>query len=148
MSCETFEENICGVQYVTTQWPATKQMVIKFKLIKMFGEAIFTIVESMNVKGKDKDAAQLAALKSALSTVFETSSPEELAGLITEILTLNNATKRDGTRISTTNYDQLYSGGDMKENYMALLFVIKSNYSAFFKGQKASDFLAKVEAQL
>jgi hypothetical protein len=148
MACETFDETINGVQYVTTQWPATKQVLMKLKLVKVFGDALFDIVQGITTKEKNeskRQEAQLKAFQNAIHSLFESSSPEDITGLIREVLTCG-ATKREGKRITVNEFDSIYNDAGLKEMYLACLFVVKSNYADFFKGQKAEEFLAQVES--
>lgn len=149
MSCETFDEIINNAQYVTTQWPATKQMVMKMKLLDTFGEAIFEILKGVNTdsKGDEKEKAQTEALKAGISSLFGKKDPEYIASLLKEILTCG-ATKREGVRITPTKFDEIYNDAGLGEMYKACMFVIKSNYSDLFKGQSFGGALAMVEEQL
>ena len=150
MACETFDTQINSAQYVTTQWSATKQVLMKFKLAKTFGECLFEIVGLMSVKADDPDKQkkQMDAFKSAMHLLFKNNSPEDVTNLIKETLTCG-ATKREGVRLTSTNFDAVFNDAGLPELYKAFLFVIKSNYSDFFKGQKgAEDLLAELETKL
>lgn len=149
MPCETIDQEINGVLYVTTQWSATKQILMKLKLVNTFGDALFDVVQGMTSKatGDEKEKTQIAAFRSATNTLFKTSTPEVITALLKDMLTCG-ATKRDGTRITKQNFDNIYNDAGIKEMYTACLFVVKSNYADFFKGQKAGDLLAKVEENL
>ena len=147
MACETFEETINGALYVTTQWPASKQMLMKMKLASVFGSSLFQLVQGMSTKGDDKEGAQLAAFENAIASLFEKTSPEKLVETLKELLT-SGSTKREGKRITPETFDAVYNDAGLAEMYRACLFVIKSNYADFFKGQKAGELLAKVEEKL
>ena len=147
MACETFEETINGALYVTTQWPATKQMLMKMKLMSVFGSSLVQLVQGIGTKGKDKDETQLAAFEKAVNGLFEKTSPEKLVETIKGVLT-SGSTKREGKRITPETFDEIYNDAGLGEMYRACLFVVKSNYADFFKGQKAGEFLAKVEEKL
>lgn len=149
MACETREQNIGDVLYVTTQWPATKQVLMKMKIVSIFGEAIFDLVQGLNIKGKEseKQKAQIDAFKSALDNLFSKSSPEEVTNFIKAVIT-SGETKREGVRISSNNFDEIYNDAGLMEMYKAFLFIVKANYADFFKGQKAEQLLAQVEEKL
>lgn len=149
MACETLDEEINGIQYVTTQWPATKAVMMKLKLISVFGDALFEIAQGISgtERGARKDRAQMDAFQKAINTLFKSSSPEDITNLLKEILASGH-TKRDGVRITEKSFDEIFNDAGMKEMYMGCLFVIKSNYADFFKGQKAGELLAKVEENL
>lgn len=149
MACKTYEKDINGSFYVTTQWSATKQLTMKFKLTKVFGKALFEIVSSLNKEGdeQEKEANQIKAFENAISKVFETSSPEELTALIKETLS-SGETKREGKRITETSFDDIYNEAGLAEMYQACFFVIKSNYEDFFKGRKVGELLAKAKEKL
>jgi len=152
MACETFEQDVSGAFYVTTQWDATKQMVMKLKLINTFGDALFEMLSILtnDTKSSEKQDAsgdKLNAIKLALDALFKKANPEEVVHLLKSVLTSGH-TKREGKRITEDNFDTIYNDAGIKEAYMAFIFVVKSNYSDFFKGQKAGELLAKVENQL
>jgi len=146
MACETKDETINGVTYMTTQWPAMQQVLMKLKIMKIFGPAIFELVQALG-GDKDDNAKQVDGAQKALDVLFQKSTPEDVVALIRDILISSN-TKRDGTRISQSNIDEIYNDAGIMEMYKATFFVIKANYADFFKGQKAGEFLATVESQL
>ena len=149
MACETIEAEINGVQYVTTQWSATKQLLNKMKLISVFGNAIFQVVQGLQGTKGDEEVGdkQMGAIENAFTTLFEKSSPEQITETIKSILTCG-ATKRDGKRITPGTFDEIYNDAGMGEMYRACLFVIKANYGDFLKGQKVASILAKAEGSL
>jgi len=151
MACETKEQTISGALYVTTQWPATQQLTMKLKLASTFGDPLFEIVKAVSSKEEDEDIKQeqqLKAFKSAINSLFSSKSPEEITNLLKEILLCNQATKREGERITEQTFDTIYNEAGLKEMYMACLFVVRANYADFFKGQKAEEILAVVKGNL
>ena len=149
MSCETLETQIDNILYVTTQWPATKQMLMKLKLINVFGDSIFEIAQGLTTKatGDKRTEEQIKALRSGITNLFTKSSPEAIVSLVKEVLACG-ATKREGVRITDKSFDEIYNDAGLPEAYKACVFVIKTNYSDFFKGQKAGEILAQVEEHL
>jgi len=143
MSCETIEETINSALYVTTQWPATKQITMKFKLVKTFGDSLIKLFQGVDTTSKTPEV-NVEAFEGVISSVFDKVSPEDLTNLIKEILT-DQATKRDGERITDKNFDKIYNDAGLGEMYKACLFVIKANYADFFKGQKAEVLLATLQ---
>lgn len=145
MACETKEQEINGALYVATQWPASKSLLMKFKLLSTFGDSIFELVAGITVKEKDeaeRNKKQLAAFKRALSTLSSNSTPEQI---VTTLKTILEDVKREGKRITLNNFDEVYNDAGLSEMYQACMFVLKTNYSDFFGGQKARELLAQAE---
>jgi hypothetical protein len=148
MACETIEDTIEEKLFVTTQWPATRQVLMKMKLAKTFGSALADIVMGLKGNGdKNNDSAQLDAFRSAIDSVFEKNTPEDITALLIDIVA-NGSTKIEGKRITASNVDEVFNDLGTMALYKACLFVIKANYKDFFKGQKAKDLLASVEEKL
>ncbi len=144
MACETENTIIEGTEYTCTQFPAIQSMKFKLKVLKVLGPVISEIIPML---GKDDDGDQLRSISGAIEKLFATSSPDEIIDLMVEILTTGN-TKRDGHRLTVSLFEQTYSGDTMLEAYKAFAFILKVNYKGFFKGQKAKELLAKVEAKV
>lgn len=155
MSCKTYDQTINGVQYVTTQWSATRAFTMKLKIVQMFGDALFELTRASisddkkenakesNVE-KDISPVQILGVQTALSKLFEKHQPEAIVAFVKNALSCG-ATKRDGLRIVNGNFDQIFDDAGLGEMYKAFFFVVKSNYEDFFKGQKAAKILAKAE---
>lgn len=145
MACETENTIIDGTEYVCTQFPAIPSMKYKLKVLKVLGPVIGEIIPML---GKDKDDnSQLSGISNAIEKLFSTSSPDDIVDLVVEILTAGTVIcdKKPMTRPA---FEETYSGDRMLEAYKAFAFVLKVNYRGFFKGQKAKELLAKVEAQV
>lgn len=146
MSCETESKTIGDNEYSVTQWPATKAMTMKLRLIKAFGASIAIIAGQIktgdDLDNSDNDANAFAA---GLSSIFNNNSPEEIVSLIKESI-INVSC--NGTKITDSSFDQLFSGDDLLEAYKVFLFVLKVNYSNLMKGQLAEDLLVKVQEKL
>lgn len=158
MACETFDTQINGTQYVTTQWSATRSFTMKLKIVQMFGDALFELArlsvnpnKKENVEGqvqsKQISPEQISGVQNALAKLFEKHQPEAIVAFVKDALSCG-ATKRDGKRIVSSNFDQIFDEAGLGEMYKAFFFVVKSNYADFFKGQKAADILAKAESYL
>ncbi len=148
MACNTESTEINGRKYTVTQWPAEKALVYKMTLAKVFGPGIATIFGQLNAfsgdsEDPDVNAKQTDALAKGLALIFETSSPEEIVHLIKSSII---GTMCDEGRITESKFTELYSGDNLNEVYKVFMFILKVNYGNFFKGQKAEELLAKVQA--
>lgn len=139
------EGNEIDIEYSCTQYPATKGMIFKLKVIEMFGATLTKLLPAMN----GEEADQIGALGSAVESLFKNKSPEKIIGLITEMI-CTGSVARNGKKMvgGQSAYDQFYSGDNQIAAYKVFLFVLRTNYAGFFKGKKAQDLLAKVGAKL
>jgi len=148
MSCKVENTTINDVAYSCTQYPAVEALTFKLKVIKVLGPAIGSIIPALS-KSDDEDNStnQLSALTNGIEKLFESASPEEIIKLMVDMLTTGH-TKRDGKRLTESLFNEVYSGDNLSEAYKAFIWVLRVNYSAFFKGKGATDLLAKMEGKL
>ena len=147
MACRTETKQIGEREYSVTQWPATKSMLMKLKLVKAFGVSLTKLVSSTSnqTKGKKSEENEIAALSEGLSALFESNSPEELVALMKQCI---EGVACDGKRITLTSIDEVFSPDDLMELYKVFIFVIQVNYGNFLKGQWADNLLAKMKENL
>ena len=148
MACKTETKQIGDNEYSVTQWPATKSMLVKFKLAKTFGATLAIIAgQSDDSKTSKKKASENDAksLSEGLSTLFNNNSPEEIVALMKECVI---GVGCNGSFITASSFDTLFSGDDLLEVYKVFLFVLKVNYANLMKGQIADRFLAKMQVSL
>ena len=146
MACNTETKEIGNHEYSVTQWPATKSMIMKVRLIKTFGATIAKIASQVsNDSKKDGDKADANALSEGLSLLFQNNSPEEVVNLIKECIV---GVACDDKIITNSSFDMLFSGDDQLEAYKVFLFILKVNYANLMKGQLATRLLAKVQEKL
>lgn len=147
MACKTETKQIGDHEYSVTQWPAEKSMLMKFRLAKAFGASLAAIMgnASQSDKKKNTDKEDVLALSEGLSTLFDSSSPEELVTLMKNCVV---GVACDGKRITETSFNELFSGDELLEVYKVFIFVLQANYSNLFKGQLADRFLAKMKDNL
>jgi hypothetical protein len=138
MACKTESKKIGEHEYSVTQWPVEKSMLMKFKLIKSFGTALASLIATDN-------SDEATALSNAMSSLFNTSSPEELVSLVKSCVI---GVACDGSKITESSFTHLFSADDMMDVYSIFVFVLKVNYSNLFKGQLADRFLAKATSHL
>lgn len=138
MACNTETKQIGDHEYSVTQWPATKSMLLKFKLAKAFGASLAALASQ-----SETDEAEV--LSDSLSTLFQNNSPEDLVNLMKECVI---GAARDGKRIVESSFDELFSGDNLLEVYQIFVFVIKVNYGNLMTGQLASNLLAKTNLNL
>lgn len=143
MSCKTETTQIGDHEYSVTQWPADKSILMKMRLAKTFGASIGLIasVALESTKKKISEAEEAKALSEGIATLFESNSPEEVTNLIKSCVI---GVAVDGTKITETSFNQIFSGDDIMDVYKVFMFVIKVNYGNLLKGQKAEALLAKV----
>lgn len=141
MACETRTEQIGDHEYSVTQWSAQKAILTKFKLIKTFGAAITLLAGHDTEDG----AGEADALSNSLSTLFNNSSPEDIMNLMTECVV---GVACDGKRITSTSFNELFSGDDLLDVYKVFAFVMRVNYGNLMKGQLAEKLLTKVQGNL
>lgn len=144
MSCKTETTQIGDHEYSVTQWAADKSILMKMKLAKTFGASIGLIasVALESTKKKISEAEEAKALSEGIATLFESNSPEEVTKLIKDCVI---GVAVDGTKITETTFNQIFSGDDIMDVYKVFMFVIKVNYGNLLKGQKAEALLAKVK---
>jgi len=145
MACNTETKQIGDREYSVTQWPATKSMLMKFRLAKAFGPSLATLMSASTQDKQVDEQEEALALSKGLSTLFQSSSPEELVTLMENCVV---GTACDGKRITESSFNELFSGDDLMEVYKVFMFVLQVNYSNLFKGQLADRFLAKVKDNL
>jgi len=147
MSCKTETEQIGDHEVSVTQWPATRAMSVKIRLVKMFGASIALIASNFSNDSKKKDTSSndAKALSDGLSTLFQNNSPDEVVGLIKECVI---GVAYDEKKITSSSFDELFSGDDLMEVYKVFMFVLKVNYSNLMNGQLAERLLAKAKENL
>lgn len=145
MACKTEEKIINESEYVCTQYPASESYLFKLELISVFGSSLPKLVSAL--KEESSQEQQMEAISSAIKLLFESASPKKIIDLMISMMTSGHL-KVDGKRMTKSLFDQHYSGDNMSEGYKAFLFVIRTNYQGFFKGQKGGDFLTKAEENL
>ena len=147
MGCNTETKQIGDHEFSVTQWPADKAILMKMKLGKTFGASIGKIAAMALESSKKQvsDAKQAEALSEGIAILFESNSPEEIMNLIKSSVI---GVAYDGTKITETTFNQIFSGDDLMDVYKVFMFVIKVNYGNLLKGQKAEALLAKVQGSL
>lgn len=147
MACRTETKQIGEHEYSVTQWAATRSMLIKFKLAKIFGATLAIIASQSDTSKNKKKAAENDArsLAEGLSTLFQDNSPEEIVALLKECII---GVGCDNEKITASSFEQLFSGDDLLEAYKVFLFVLQVNYANLMKGQLADRLLAKVQENL
>lgn len=138
MGCKTETKTIGEREYSVRQWPAEKAILMKFKLAKAFGASLATLLGN-------EGAEELDTISKSFALIFDNSSPEELVALMKSCI-VNVAC--DGTKITETSFNELFSGDNLLEIYQVFIFVLQVNYSNLFQGQLADRYLAKLKENL
>lgn len=136
MVCKTESKGIDGIEYSVTQWPAEKAILMKMRLVKAFGASLMSLISKT-----DQDEESLSE---AITTLFEHCSPEDLLALIKNSVV---GVACDGTRITDSSFNSIFSGESLITVYKVFVFVLQVNYSDLFKGQLVEDLLAKVKVK-
>jgi len=133
MGCREEKKDINGSEYYCVQWPASKALKMKFRMVQLFGDS-FSKLASL---ATEED--QGAALSSFVGSLFDKSSPDEVFSFLKEVI---QSVSRNGVRMSDTLFEEAYSN-NLKEFYQTVAFVLKLNYSDFLGGKLDSLFQAK-----
>ncbi len=142
MGCETESKEIDGMEFSVTQWPASKALLTKFKLIKIFGASIALSASGIEINSNSKSLEVDGVLISdGLSKLFQDTSPEEVFDIMKGCII---GVACNGEKINNTTFEMLFSGDSLSAVYKVFMFVLKVNYSALMKGQQAKELLAKV----
>lgn len=141
MSCNTETKQIGEHEYSVTQWPADKALLMKFRLAKLFGPSITSIISVIGDKSAT-DNDQIDAMSNAFTKIFENNTPEDVVAIIKEVVI---GVGRDGKRTKESSFNEFFSGEDMLEAYKVFVFVLQVNYSHLMKGQWADKLLAQTK---
>ena len=136
MSCRTENRIIGEHEYSVTQWPAEKAILMKLKIIKIFGSSVVTLGGSL-VSGGDEDIEVFAE---GLTSLFNNSSPEEISKFMKSCVIGAGCGE---SRITESTFETLFSGDNLMDFYKVFLFVLEVNYAHLMKGQLAEQLLAK-----
>jgi hypothetical protein len=138
MGCKTETKEIGNNTYTVIQWPAEKSMLIKFKLINVFGESFGKIIANAKAVTKEEGSAEdktkgFEQLCAVISDVFAKHSPENVLKLMKEVVfaaTVVNETYPNGIKFTKSVFEELYQD-NLLEFYKVFAFVLQVNYSHF-----------------
>jgi hypothetical protein len=145
MACNTETKQIGDSEYSVTQWPASKSILMKLKLVKSFGPSLTSLMSAFSEDKKKQKDQEAAAISKALEILFQSTTPEELLKLIESSVI---GVAKDGTRITESSFNEHFSGDNLMDVYKVFIFTLQVNYSNLFKGQLADRFLAKMKEHL
>lgn len=145
MACQTETKQIGEHEFSVTQWPAEKAILMKMRLAKTFGASLASIVANSQGGEKSSDSDDAKALSEGLAMLFQSNTPEEVTALIKESVV---GVAMDGTRITETKFNEVFSGENLMDVYKVFMFVVKVNYGNLLKGQRVEGFLAKVQGSM
>lgn len=137
MACKSENLTIGDNEYSVTQWSAEKAMLMKFKLIKMFGASLALLVNT-------EDSGEID-FSNVVSNLFSTAEPADIVAMIKNCVVGSFCNDK---RISESSFTEIFSGDKLPEMYKVLAFVLKVNYADFFKGSVGEGFMSKVKASL
>ena len=152
---------IDGHKWTVCPFPARRAIQLKVRLAKMAGPAIGELIPALGALGKgdkskgdkskgdksteaveaDVDAA-LSALPRAFEALAANLGEKEFTQTILDLMELSS---RDDTQITDDYFDSAFAG-NYGEMYKALGFILKVNYSDFFKALGASGIGRSLKA--
>lgn len=160
MGLDPKTETIDGHKWTVCPFPARRAIQLKVRLAKAIGPAIAELIPALGALGKDdpgdakdQDAkadveasteAALSAFPKAMACLAENLGEEEFTQTILDLMELSS---RDDTQITPEYFDTAFAG-NFAEMYKAIWFILKVNYSDFFKGLGASDIGRSLKALL
>jgi hypothetical protein len=133
MACKTESMYIGEREFSATQWNAEKSLLMKFKLLNIFGASLASMVTGSN----DADS-----LSKGLESLFDNSSPEKILEIIKETIM---GVAVDGKRMTATSFNEVFDTENLMDVYKVFIFVLKVNYGNFLKGRLGGELLNKVE---
>ena len=115
---------------------ATEAMVMQARLLKIAGPAIGRLGEIFAGFGPDKteeekNRSNVAAIM-AFSNIFANSDPEELAGLIKDLIEVTQI-KRENGDYTKTDFDGDFTG-QTADIVPVVVWVIREQFGDFFSG--------------
>lgn len=145
MACQTETKEISDREFSVTQWPADKSILMKMRLAKTFGASLAAIIGNSQGGDKSSDSDDAKALSQGLAMLFQANTPEEVTSLIKESVV---GVAMDGTKITESRFNEVFSGDSLMDVYKVFMFVIKVNYGNLLTGQRVEGFLAKVQGSI
>ena len=154
MGLDAKTEMIDGHKWTVCPFPARRAIQLKVRLAKAIGPAIAELIPALGALGKDAPAADatpeantdaaLSAFPKAMACLAENLGEEEFTQTILDLMELSS---RDDTTITPEYFDTAFAG-NFAEMYKAIWFILKVNYSDFFKGLGASNIGRSLKAFL
>ena len=138
MACKTESKVIGGNTYSATQWSATESLLMKMRLVKLFGPAIAALAPSEN-----KD--DMKSLSDGLTNMFVSNDPKEVVAVLKECII---GVALDDTRITASSFEEHFSGDNLLKVYQVFIFVLQVNYGNFLKGRWAENLMSKIKEKL
>ena len=135
MGCREETKEINGHEYYCIQWPASKALKKKFRLIQLFGGAFSKLGSLIDTKGKISEEA----ISGFIGALFLENSPDDVFDFLKGVVI---SATRNGQRIDDATFEEFYSD-NLMEFYQAVIFVLQVNYSNFFVG-KLGSLMGKV----
>lgn len=151
MGLDPKTETIDGHKWTVCPFPARRAIQLKVRLAKVAGPAIGELIPALGGLGKDGKSegdpeadvdAALSALRPAIEALAANLNEEAFVQTILDLMELSS---RDDTAITEAYFDAEFAG-NFGEMYKALGFILKVNYSDFFKGLGASGIGRSLKA--
>lgn len=137
MTCKTETKTIGEREFSVTQWSAEKALLMKLKLLKVIGPSVASLASN-------SDGNEVEAFAKGLEKLFQNSEPEQILDLIKQCLV---GVAIDGTRLTESRINENFDADSLMDMYQVFLFVLKTNYGNFMKGQLAQKLVAKMEGE-
>lgn len=143
------EKKIGGRTFRVGMVLATDAIKLQVRLMKIIGGAVDrlpTILAGMGKKGEvnpEAKAASDTAAVAALADIFSKANPDEVAKLISDIVSIAQINTPSGSW-ENVDMDQEFTGQHMKDLFPVVAFVLQEVLGDFFGGALASGSLKKV----
>jgi hypothetical protein len=139
------EKKINGRTFKAEPMLATDALVLQARLFKALGPAVQHFGAIMRGHGEDKTEEQKAqsnaAAIGALASVFAQSQPQEIAGIIKDLVETCQI-KRDSGNYDPCDFDGDFTG-NQKDIMPVVLFALQEQFGDFFAGVPGIGNLGK-----
>lgn len=131
------EKTINGRDFRVDQLLATHSLLLQAKIMQVLGTAVDQLPAVFAGAGdqaspEQKEKSNIAAIK-AFADIFQKSEPERIVSLVKEIIGVAYI-KRPSGNYDKIEFDNDFSGSDMKSMIPVAVFVLRETFGDFFSG--------------
>ena len=144
MGFETRTKQIDGKEVTVTSLPARRALKLKFRLLKIFGPTLGTLLSSANTQSSDTPNVALSgsSLTDAFTQLAESIDPDIFVGLIEQMF---DSIQIDGKKISMELFDVVFAS-KLSVVYQIIWFFLELNYSSFFAKISIGNVLSEFQS--